>query len=95
MRDEEGHAGDEEPEAGSAKFVEEGEGTLNLLDFGNGDFVGDAVMTDFELDALDGVAKEFVSVFYIVLTDEYGVFTAVGVSILRYIDTVILHIIYI
>lgn len=46
--------------------------------FGDSDFVGDAVMTDFELDMLDGVAKEFVSVFYIVLTDEYGVLGTVN-----------------
>ena len=44
---EEGHAGGEEPEAGSTKLVEEGEGTLDLLDFGDGDFVGDAVTLDY------------------------------------------------
>lgn len=52
-------------------------------------------MTDFELDALDGVAEKFVPVFYIVLTDEYGVLTAVNEFVLRNIDGVILHIIYI
>lgn len=39
-------------------------------------------MTDFELDALNGVAKEFVSVFYIVLTDEYGVLGTVNEFVL-------------
>lgn len=52
-------------------------------------------MTYFELDALDGVAKEFVSVFYIVLADLDGVHTAVNEFVLRNIDGVILHIVYI
>lgn len=47
MGDEEGHAGDEESEAGSVQLVEEGEGTLDLLDFGDGDFVEDAVTLDY------------------------------------------------
>ena len=44
---EEGQAGGEEPKAESAQFIEEGEGTLDLLDLGDGDFVGDAVTLDY------------------------------------------------
>ena len=46
---EEEHAGGEEPEAGSARIVEEGEGTLDLLDFG--DFVRYVVTLNYAEEA--------------------------------------------
>lgn len=49
MGNEEGHAGSEEPEAETAKLVEEGEGTLDLLDFG--DFVRYAVTLNYAEEA--------------------------------------------
>lgn len=66
---EEGHAGGEEPEAGSAKLVEEGEGTLDLLDFGDGDFVGDAVTLDYA----EGVGQFAIAKFDTLVSDEDGV----------------------
>lgn len=52
-------------------------------------------MTDFELNVLDGVTEELVSVFDIVLPDKDSVTAAIDVAVLGNIDTVILHIIYI
>lgn len=63
------HAGDEEPEAGSEKLVEEGEGTLDLLDFGDGDFVGDAVTLNYA----EGVGQFAIAKFEALVSDEDGV----------------------
>ena len=55
---EEGHAGGGEPEAGSAKLVEEGAGALNLFDFG--DFVRYAVTLNYAEEAsIDKVFESF------------------------------------
>lgn len=78
VRDEEGHAGDEEPEAGSAKFVEEGEGSGDLFYFGDGDFVGDAVTLDYA----DGIFEKLISVFDVCLFDEQCIPAAVSVLVL-------------
>lgn len=66
---EEGYAGGEEPEAGSTKLVEEGEGTLDLLDFGDGDFVGDAVTLDYA----EGGGQFAIAKFDAHVSDEDGV----------------------
>lgn len=68
---------------------------LDFLELCNSHFVRDAVMTDFELNVLDGVTEELVSVFDIVLPDKDSVTAAIDVAVLGNIDTVILHIIYI
>lgn len=42
---------------------------LDLVDFCNSYFVGDAVMTDFYLNVLDCVTEEFITILDIMLTD--------------------------
>ena len=66
---EEGQAGGEEPEAESAQFIVEGEGTLDLLDLGDGDFVWDAVTLDYA----EGVGQFAKAKFDALVSDEDGV----------------------
>ena len=87
MRDEECQTSDEEPEAGSAQFVEEGEGTLDLLDFGDGDFVGDAVALDYA----DGVGQFLVTKLDALVTDVDGVPGAVDQLVLVDVNAVLLE----
>lgn len=67
-------------------MIDPGLRTWNFFDGLYSDFVRDAVVKYFELDALDGVTEEFVSVLYVVLTNEDGVLGAVDEFVLRNID---------
>lgn len=84
MRDEDGHTGDEEPEAESAKLVEEGEGALDFLDFGDGDFIGDAVTLDYA----EGVGQFAIAEFNALVTDVDGVARAIDELVLVYVNAV-------
>lgn len=48
-----------------------------FLDFGDADFVGNAVADNFCFYAFNCIAKKFVTIFHIVLADEDGVAAAV------------------
>lgn len=78
------YAGGEEPEAGSAQFVEEGEGALVLLYFGDGDFVGDAVTLDYA----EGVGQFAIAELDALVTNVDGVTGAVDEFVLVHIDAV-------
>ena len=63
-----------------------------FLDFGDADFVGDAVADNFYLYAFNCIAKKFVTIFHIVLADEDGVAATVLKDLVADIHRVEAHI---
>ena len=63
----------QDAEAAVAEFVEPGALSGDFLDFGDADFVGDAVADGFDFHSFDGVADYPVTIFRFHLRYHYGV----------------------